>query len=203
MCGASDSQNELSAEQTQFYKQIQQQDQTTFGEDQGILKQVTDAYAPILAAGPNQYGFSAAETNNLNTSATEGVATDYASAAKALRETNAAMGGGDTYLSSGVKDQQEAQLATSAAQQESSDKLQVNEAGYQQGYDQFKTATSALSGIEGENESTTIAANANQAGEAAGTTDNQINEANNSWYAPLVGAAAAVGSAGVAAKFGN
>lgn len=193
MCGPTATQEQLSAEQVQFYQQMQQQDATVFSEDQAILQQMQSVYAPILAAGPNQYGFSNEETNDLNTSATEGVATDYASAAKALRENNAALGGGNTYLSSGVAAQQEAGLAQSAAQQESTDKLQIKEAGYQQGYNEFQEATNALEGTAGLLNPTAYSGAATSAGSAASTTANEIAQENESWYAPLVGAAASIG----------
>ena len=194
MCGATQQQNQISDSQSKFYTQLQQQDATTFGENQAILKQVQSAYSPILAAGPNQYGFSQAQTNNLNTSATEGVASSYAGASKALRENGAATGGGDTYLSSGVQKQQEAGLAEAGAQQESTDKLQIQQAGYSQGYDEFKQATSALEGASGENSSTGYADAATSAGTAASNTDNQIAQENESWMAPLTGAVGKLGS---------
>ena len=197
MCGATQQQTNLSNEQNAFYSQLTQQDATTFGEDQGILKQVQSAYSPILAAGPNQNGFSQAETDSLNTSATEGVASSYAGAEKALHENQAATGGGDTYLSSGVSAQQDEALAEGGAQQESTDKLQIQQAGYQQGYNEFTQATSALEGAAGENNSASYAGEATNAGSAAGTTDNQIAQENESWYAPLVGAVGSVATGGL------
>lgn len=198
MCGASSQQEEISQEQADFYKQMETQDATTFGEDQAILQQVQSAYAPILAKGPNQDGFSDAETNDLNSSATDGVATDYAAASKSLRENQAAEGGGDSYLSSGVSAQQNAGLAENAAEQESSDKLQIKQAGYTQGYDEFKQATSALEGAEGLNNSVEYAGATNTAGSDASSTATAVNDANNSWYAPLMGAIGGVGAAATA-----
>ena len=188
MCGSTAAQNSLSQSQTIFYNQMQQQDATTFAEDQQMLKQVQSAYSPILAAGPNQFGFSAGETNDLNTTATEGVAKDYSAASKALRENEAASGG-DSYVSSGVNSQRDASLAESGADQLANEQLQIKNAGYQQGYNEFTQATSALEGAEGLNNSVSYADAATSAGSAAGTTDNQIAQENESWMTPLLGAA--------------
>ncbi|MHB8501523.1 MAG: hypothetical protein ACYDHE_11335 [Candidatus Acidiferrales bacterium] len=56
--GTSDSAKANEAAQTDFYKSMTQQQQTTFGEDQALFKQIQGITAPILAKGPMQYGFS-------------------------------------------------------------------------------------------------------------------------------------------------
>lgn len=193
MC-ASDTQTNLENEQASFYSTLQTQDTTEFGEDQGILNQIQSTYSPILAAGPNQYGFSTAETNDLNTQANEGVATDYANANKALQENNAAAGGGNTYLPSGVAEQQEGALDASAASQQATEQLQIQQAGYTQGQTNFNEATSALEGTAGLLNPDGTASVANTAGTAEGTTANQIVNENESWMAPLIGAAGAIGA---------
>jgi hypothetical protein len=194
MC-ASDAQNQLQTEQMDFYKNLQEQDHTTFGEFQSILPQITSAYSPILAAGPNQYGFTPGEENNLESEATEGVATDYKNASQALKEQQAARGGGDTYLPSGVDDTESENLLASAAAQRSSEGLQIKQAGYAQGNQNFKDATQALTGEQSILNPQGAASVATTGGSAAGTTANQIASENESWEAPLIGAAGAVGGA--------
>lgn len=193
MC-ASDAQTTLENQQASFYTSLQSQDATVFGEDQNILNQVSATYSPILAAGPNQYGFSTAETNSLNTTATEGVATDYANANKALQENQAAQGGGNTYLPSGVSAQQSESLASSAAQQQATEQQQILQAGYTQGNTDFNNATTAMLGTAGLLNPDGSASTATSAGSAEGTTANQIASENESWMAPLIGAAGAIGS---------
>ncbi len=46
------------AAQTAFYKQMTQEQQTAFGEDQQLLSEVQQQTLPILAKGPLQYGYS-------------------------------------------------------------------------------------------------------------------------------------------------
>jgi hypothetical protein len=202
MC-ASDAQNQLQTQQTAYYTQLQQQDATTFSEFQSILPQITAAYAPILAAGPNQNGFSTAETNDLNTTASEGVSTNYKNASQALREEQAARGGGNTYLPSGVDAQESETLASSAAQQQSAEQLQIQQAGYAQGQTNFNNATQALMGEQGILNPQGAASTATGAGSAASTTAAQISSENNSWEAPLIGAVGAVGGAAATAGISN
>jgi hypothetical protein len=202
MC-ASDAQNQLQTQQTAFYSQLQQQDATTFGEFQSILPQITSAYAPILAAGPSQNGFSQAEQNSLNTTATEGVAQNYKNASQALNEAEAARGGGDTYLPSGVNSSENESLLSSAAQQQSTEQQQIQQAGYAQGQTNFNNATQALMGTMGILNPQGAASTATSAGSAASSTASQISSENNSWEAPLIGAVGAVGGAAATAGISN
>lgn len=178
-----------------FLSNLQSQDATAFGEDQGILNQIQSTYAPILAAGPSQKGFSDAEDNDLNTQADEAVGNAYAGASKTLRETQAAQGGGDTFVPSGVNDQQQEQLISSAANQDATEKQQITQADYAQGNENFNTAGTELLNAGNELNPNAYAGSATSAGSAAGTTANQIEQESNSWEAPLLGAVGAVGGA--------
>lgn len=200
MCGPTQAQTDLQSSQAAFYDTLQKQDAVQFGEDQQILTQMQSVYAPILAAGPSQYGFNPAEDTVLNTEATEGVAGNFAGASKALKEQQAAEGGGDSYLPSGVKQQQQEELDTSAAQTAANEKLQIKQSGFAQGYNQFTAATNALEGTAGLLSPTAAANAATSAGSAEGTTANAIAAENESWMAPLAGAVGAVGAAALTHK---
>lgn len=193
MCG-SDAQDALAQKQADFYDDLRSRDNTEFAEQQSVLTQMQSIYAPILAKGPNQYGFSDAETNDLNTQANEGVAKNYANANKALKESQAASGG-DTFLPSGVSDQQRTGLIENAAAEQSQEEQQIQQAGYSQGYNEFSQATGALENVAGQYNPNAGAEVANTAGSAAETTANQIAQENESWMAPLAGAVGAVGGA--------
>lgn len=202
MCGPDQSQVDLESKQAAFYDEMTKQDATNYGEDQAILQQMQSVYAPILAKGPNQFGFSQGETNALNTQATEGVATNYAAAGKALHEAQAARGGGNDYLPSGVDQQTDEELAGSAAGQLSGEQLGIRQAGYTQGYNEFTQATNALEGTASLLNPNGTSTAATSAGSAAGQTAKDISDANNSWMAPLAGAVGAIGGAATA-KFAH
>lgn len=198
MC-ATDEQHDLEDAQSGFYDDLRKQDAIAFGQNQQILQQLQSTYSPILAAGPNQYGFSADEENDLKTSAAESTSRNYTAAAKTLRENQAAQGGGDSYLPSGVETQQSADLLAAGAHDLSDKQLQIKQAGYAQGYDQFNRAGGAMAGTAGLWNPTAYAGTANQGGSATGETANQISQANSSWEAPLIGAAGAVATGGLSA----
>lgn len=200
MCGPTEAQTKLQDSQAAFYDTLQKQDAVQFGEDQQILTQMQSVYAPILAAGANQYGFSPEEDQILNTEATEGVAGNFAGASKALKEEMAAEGGGNAYLPSGVKAQQLETLDSAAAQTAANEKLQIKQAGFAQGYDKFKTATGALEGTAGLLNPSAAASVANTAGSDESSTAAAIAAENESWMAPLAGAAGAVGAAALTHK---
>lgn len=198
MCGPDQAQTQLEQNQAEFYGQLRQQDQTLFGEDQGILTQLQSVYAPVLAAGPNQYGFSDAEDTLLNSQATEGVAQNYRAASTALKEEQAAEGGGNSYLPSGSHESAQAELNASAARTMSGEQLQIKQAGFDQGYKQFAQATTALEGASSLMNPAGTAAVANQAGSDENATSSAIASENSSWMAPLAGAVGAVGGAATA-----
>jgi hypothetical protein len=200
MCGPTQAQTDLQESQAQFYSTLQQQDKQQYGEDQQILQQMQSVYQPILQQGADQYGYTEPEDQTLNTEAMEGVGTNYKSASTALREEQAAEGGGNDYLPSGVKRQQQEQVSTGAAGTLSQEQLQIKQAGFQHGYDKFTQATNALEGTAGLLNPNGAASVANTAGADEGTTASQIAQENESWMAPLAGAVGAIGGAATGAE---
>jgi hypothetical protein len=195
MCGATSAQNNLAAAQTQFYTQMTQEQDTVFGEDQGILSAVTKATEPIIAAGADQQGFGPQELQALNSESGEGVATGFNQAEKALNEQTAAEGGSG--LPQGAAMQQKQELATEAEGMSSAEKQQITEANYATGRQNYDTAVSELEGAEGLNEATGYAGAANTAGSAAGQTDAQIASENDSIWTGIEGALGGVAGAAV------
>jgi hypothetical protein len=203
MCGATAAQTNLQNEQAQFYQTANQEAAQTYGEDQALLQQMQSVYAPILAKGPNQEGFSAAETQDLNSQAVEGTAENYKQAATAVNESLAAEGGGTNPLSSGAQDELKQQVANSAAQTESGEESQIKQADYQQGYSEFQQATGALEDVSGQYNPTAYGNEAISAGNAEGTTANEIAQENNSWVNAAIGAAGTIGGAAIGAELGK
>jgi hypothetical protein len=158
------------------------------------------AYSPIFAAGPNQEGFSPGEVNNLNTQAGEGTATSFNQADKALRETQAATG---VATPTGPQEQQQEELASSAANSEAQQKQQITQANYAQGYQQWQQAASGLTNTAGLLNPTGYSGAATGAGEATGNTANQIASENNSWVNAALGAAGAIGTGVVSENPGD
>jgi len=195
MCGPTAAQTNLQSEQADFYQEMTQEYSTVFGEDQGVLSELTKTFEPILAAGPSQEGFSAAEKNNLDSEAIQGTATNYAAAEKALREDQAAEGGGNTFSVAGQDTEQRGELASQAANQESSEEEQITQADYAQGQQNFDTAASALTGVASELNPAGFAGATTGAGSAAGTTADQIAQEQDSEWTPVLSALGGVAGA--------
>jgi hypothetical protein len=197
MSGPSAAQLTLQQDQLDFYQQGMSEATTAFGEQQDLLAQMEAVYDPILAKGPNQPGFSASESNALNAEAVQGTATNYAGAARAVNEQEAAEGGGNNPLPSGGEEEARAQVANAAAGQESSEESQITEANYAAGRQEFEEAGQALSTASGQLNPAGYITATNTAGENAEKTANQINQEKNSWEAPVLGALGSLGAAGL------
>lgn len=177
--GSSQQQNQVSNEQAAYYQTIQQQQAQAYSGQQAILDSLKQAWAPVLAAGPSQQGFSADQRNALNTQAIEGTGAEYQKASQAVRELQAARGGGNQVLPSGVDEQQQAQIASAAAGDQASKRLNIVNADYAAGRANFSDATSALAGAAGMYAPTSYASAANQAGQNAFGSATQVQQMNN------------------------
>lgn len=193
MSGPSASQIDLQNAQTAFYKEGVAEATTTYGEDQALLKQMQGVYDPILAAGPNQHGFNAEERQELNSQAIEGTARNYKQAAKAVGDKMAARGGGDISLPTGAEDALEEQVGEGAAQEESSEESQIDQADFAEGKSNFANATAALEDVSSQLNPTAYANSATSAGSAAEVTSKDIASESNDWINAAIGAAGAIG----------
>ena len=176
--GASDQQNALAASQTAFTNTLQQDTATQFANQQAIQSSINQALEPVIAAGPNQFGYNQAELNNLNSNAVTGVAQSFANAKKGLQEGQAATGGGNALLPSGVQQQQNETLASQGAGQEANELLGIQNAGYTQGHAQFEDAIGQTQNLDNSLNATGFAGQANTSGADAGTTLSTIQTEN-------------------------
>ena len=177
--GASSQQTALADSQTAFYNQMTQDYSQQFASQNAILSTLQNTLNPIIAAGPNQFGYNQAETNTLNSQAIQGTGLQYANAQKALAENQAAQGGGNALLPSGVNAQQEQQVASAYAGQASNQLLGIQNAGYQQGYNTYESAISQLGSVASEYNPTGYSNSANSSGQAADSEANAVAQANN------------------------
>lgn len=195
--GASPQQTDLANSQQNFYNTMTSDYGQQFQNQNAILGTLTNTLKPIIAAGPNQFGFNNAETNTLNSQAIQGTGQQYANASKAVNENIASAGGGNQFLPSGVASQQRSQVAQAGANQASNELLGIQQAGYQQGHDTYESAIGQLGGVAGMYNPNGVASGANTAGGNAESTLNQIeqeNQAANPFNA-ILGAAGGAASA--------
>ena len=200
MC-ATGAQNTVQAEDISTMQQYDTEMQQQYANQQGIYAQVNSVLQPILQAGPDQQAFSTAETNTLNSQAVEGTATNYASAAKAVNEDLAAEGGGSEELPTGAQAEIKQEVANSAAQTESAQETQIQEADYQQGNQNFQNAEQGEMAIAAGDNPLGYASATTGAENAAGSESNAIATEDTSWINATLGAAGAVGGGWAAGGF--
>jgi hypothetical protein len=142
--GASGAAQANEAAQTAFYKNMTQEQQTTFGESQDILNNLKSAWSPILAAGPYAYGFSTAEDQALRADIENlgAQATTNTVAAQQLREQQ--QSGGADVLPTGAQAAVETEARELGAQKTAAALSQERLAGYEQGSRLFSEASGAL-----------------------------------------------------------
>ena len=176
--GATAQQSSLADSQQAFYNTMTQDYKQQFANQNAILGTLTNTLSPIIAAGPNQFGFSTAETNNLNSQAIQGTGQAYNNSQKALASQQAAQGGGNSLLPSGVAAAQQANLASAGANQASSQLLGIQQAGYQQGAQQYQSAIGQLGGVAGMYNANGVASSANSSAGEADSEANAVQAAN-------------------------
>jgi hypothetical protein len=191
MCGgASATQDQLQSEEASFYQTQVQAYNTAYKNFSDLSATLNAQFAPILAAGPNQMGFNDAELTNLDTTATEGTAQGYAKAKQALQENVAAQGGGmsNINLTSGATEQEQEELASTAAGTESAEKLGIQQAGYSQGYNEWENAVQGTESLAAGWNPNSFSSSANSAAQTANTEANTITQENNSVWTSVIGA---------------
>lgn len=159
-------QAELSKRQAAFFDVMTSSYNKMFEGQTAILGTLKKTFDPILKAGPNQYGLSAAEDRAIRTQASETTAQNYKMAKQAVAEGRAAQTG-DAFIPKGSDAQLDAQLATAAAAQESQQQLGITQKGFEIGRAQFKDAATALGGVAQQMSPTAFAGQASTAGQTA------------------------------------
>lgn len=186
--GPSSEEKEAYTAQTQFTQQLESEYSTVFGEDQTIYNNLVSTFEPILQAGASQTGFSTAELNSLNSQAITGTAKSYQQAEQALQTNQASQGGGTAYMPSGAQTQEKEMLASSAASSESSQLQQIEQADYQQGYNNWLEAANMLGESSSvANSSLSGSSSVNQSLSNEESTASQITKDQNSWLSSVGG----------------
>jgi hypothetical protein len=203
MCGSNDQQKQITDEQQQFYKTLTDQYSTIFGQNQAITGALTQAFTPILQAGPSQQGFAPAVDTSLRTQNAENVGTNYAAAQRATAQILAARGGGNTLLPSSVDANLIAQNANQAAAQRAAGENQITQANYAQGYQNWQSAAGVLGSTAGLLNPTSYSGQATGAGKEASTSAAAMAAAANSPWNAAFGALGAVGGAVAAGGMSN
>ena len=195
MCGPSSAQEGLANQASSFSTTLNQNYSKNFAAQSDILKSLTSMFQPIAAAGPDQQGFGPQELAALNTQSGEGVGANYAKASQALNTTLAARGGGNEVLPSGADAALRGSLASSAANELSSEQLGITRANYTQGRSNWGQATAGLNALAQEYNPNAIAGEATSAGSAAFGEQSQIQQMKNQKEMAIAGGVASLAMA--------
>ena len=193
-CGAPAAQKQLAQEQADYYQTLTSNAQAEFGQASALAQQFAAEYDPIFAAGPNQKGWNAEEANavNANIVTTEGQAT--ANAQRAAGTSTNALGGGNEYVPEGAVRQGKAAINVAGEQATSQSQQNALLADYQQGFQNFTQASSALAGIPNLYAGSTGAAGAATGGGSAANTS--LTDIASESMAPLSLVGSALGATG-------
>lgn len=200
MCGASSDQKSISKEQQQNLNTLTNQSGQIFGSGSQVFKDLTSAFEPVLAAGEDQSGFSAAQFANLKSQAITNTGVATRNAQQAAGERGSAQGGGTTILPNGAQMGQNAAIAEAGANQTAGELSNINLQNAQLGRENWLQAANILGGATNVyNPSTGAAGAATGAGSAAMQGASDVQQANNQWEQQLVQlGSSAAGAAGAA-----
>ncbi len=189
-CGASQQEKDAQAAQASFFTQMTDQSKQIFGQSSQVFQSLQNTFAPTVAAGPSQKGFSAAEEANLKSQAITQGGIAARNASQATKEAIAAQGGGNNpALQSGVNTGIELSVNNAAANNTATNLSNINEANYETGRKNYDTAVAGLSGSTNVFNPATAAGNAaTNAGSASASTAADISRQNSSWVQAVTGA---------------
>lgn len=204
LCGATDGQKQIASQQSAFSQQLVNQATSVFGSSSQVFGDLMKTFAPTVAAGPNQEGFSAAEKANLQSQAITQTGQAYKNAKAAVGNAEAAEGGGNTGLISGAQVGTDVNLAESAANQTSNELSQITEQDYATGRQNYDTAVAGMEAAPNVFGAATGAADAATSSQkGAADTQNQIAQENNSWVQAVTGALGNVAGMAAGGYFGK
>lgn len=189
-CGASDSQTAAQTAQASFFTTATTQAAQAFGAGSQVFNQLQSTFAPTVAAGPNQQGFSPAELSNLNSETITQGGVAARNAEQAAGEQIAAQGGGNIAgLTSGTNAGVKANIDISAAENTANNLSAITASNYATGRQNYDTAVAGLEQAPGVFSTSTGATSAaTGAGVASANTANEIASQNNSWVQAVTGA---------------
>jgi hypothetical protein len=179
MCGASSDQKQILQQQQANFKQMSDQSAQVFGAGSKIFGDLTSSFEPVLAAGPDQQGYSAPELAALKSAAISNTGTAYRNAAAATGERIAASGGGNAVLPSGQSAAIQGNIAEAGAQSTAGELTNIDIQNAELGRQNWMNAAGVLGGATNVfNPATGAGSAATGSGSAAMTSANDVYNAN-------------------------
>jgi len=189
MCGATNAQNAQETATTNAYNTATAQSATVFANSSLVFNDLVASFAPTVAAGPNQQGFSQQELANLNSEAITQTGQAAKNEKEAVGASEAAQGGGLSVLPGGATVGANLSVAENAGNQTASELSQIQQQNYTVGRQNYLNAAAGLAGAPGAfGASTGATSAATGAGESATTATQNVAAANQSPWQLAAGA---------------
>jgi hypothetical protein len=180
-------------------RQLQSYAASQFADQKGILDSLNKSFSPIVAAGPSQQGFSAAERAALNTSAINNAGAAARNARQAAGNFSAGQNN-TSGLQSGVQKQINASVDSAAANQLATTQNQITQADYATGRQNYFNATAGENALAGHYTPGEFSGQAQSGITSDFGMNKEINAENNAKQAAIAGGIASL--AGDALTFG-
>jgi len=171
--GPSSAEKQLQGQEVGLSESLDQYLRTNYGEQQGILNNLTNYLNPIAAAGPGQTGFTQPELAAMNTAAINNAGGNYANAARAV---GAGMSRGEGDVTSGILGQVKGALAGESAGQLAGTENAITQANYQTGRQNWQNAMAGLGGVAQQESPLGYISGANNANAQAFNQSNTIQQ---------------------------
>jgi hypothetical protein len=143
-CGTHGAEKAAANDQSAFTKSMLSQASTVFGADSGVFNSMKNAYSQLLAAGPSQQGFSAAQQSAMNASAITNGANQTRFAEARLGGQQAGAGGGNAPNASGIGAGDRAGVAEKFGEATANSLNEIQQKNYEQGNINWRTAGEEL-----------------------------------------------------------
>lgn len=205
MCGGpSSTELELQQEQADFYKTQVQAYNNAYKNFSDLQDTLNKQFAPVLAKGPGQAGYTDFERNTLQTQAREGTASRFNQAEEAANAAINARGGGNdtTNIGSGEAGQLHGALAATAASSEAGEELGITENDFDLGRSRYDQAVAGEENLAAGWNPNAFSSSATGSGKLASDTAHQITQEQNSVWGNVLGALSGVAGSWAGAGFG-
>ena len=181
ICGPSSAESAIEGQTQSLASSMMSDFQERYGAQSAVLQQLNDAYAPVVAAGPSQTGFSAEELAARNTAAinASGAAATHAQqfASNAMAGQGGEFGtpGGTSGLESGIQQQIKASIASEQAGNLGAEQNKIIAQNYATGRQNYQQATAGMQALTGAYSPTPFSSGAETGLGTAFGESNQIN----------------------------
>lgn len=189
MCGPSDAMKNLNNNIKAFAGTVTNEASQIFGDASGIFNDLKSSLSSIVKGGPSQQGWSAAQTNAVNTQIMENAAASARNVKAATGNAIAAIGGGNTPSASGLEAAVNTNAELGVEAEKSKQLSQATVQNYETGRQNYFQAVNEEAKLPSVFDSS-IAANKNvmDANKQAVDSQQSIDTANNWWQPIAMGA---------------